>query len=70
MPDAATPPPSQATVHGVINKVPCAHCGQHMDLTELDKTEDLDTGVSIECDGCGKNSEIVAIRKVVVVRQS
>lgn len=68
MPDA--PPPAVATVHGVINKVPCAHCGVPMDLTELDKAEELDTGVSIECDGCGRNSEIVGIRKVVVVRQA
>lgn len=59
--------PTPATVQGPINRVPCAHCGQDMDLTDL--AEELGHGVSVECDECGKQSEIVDIRKVIVVRQ-
>lgn len=59
---------SGATLQGPVNKVPCAHCGQPMDLTEL--MEDIARGVSVTCDHCEKDSEIVDIRKVVVVRQA
>ena len=57
-------------VQGPLKRVPCAHCGQPMDLTELQ--EDLSSGVSIECDHCSKNSEVIDIRKVtvIVVRQA
>lgn len=61
-------PITPATVNGPVNRVPCAHCGQPMDLTEL--VEEIDRGVSLECDHCSKNSEVVDIRKVVVVRQA
>ena len=59
---------TNASVQGPVNKVPCAHCGQVMDLTEL--IEDIGRGTSITCDHCEKNSEVVDIRKVVVVRQT
>ena len=59
---------TNATVQGPVNRVPCAHCGQPMDLTDL--VEEIGRGVSIECDHCSKQSEIVDIRKVVVVRQT
>lgn len=59
---------TNATVQGPVSKVPCAHCGQPMDLTEL--IDDIAKGTSITCDVCEKNSEVVDIRKVVVVRQT
>ena len=59
---------TQATVQGPINKVPCAHCGQPMDLSDLH--EEIGRGVSIECDYCSRNSEVVDIRKVIVLRQA
>jgi NAD-dependent SIR2 family protein deacetylase len=62
------PETTPATVQGPIGKVPCAHCGQPMDLTEL--IEDIGRGTSITCDHCEKNSEVVDIRKVIVVRQA
>lgn|GEM_PF-6951273 len=57
-----------ATVQGPIKAVPCAHCGQPMDLAELQ--EQLGHGVSIECDHCSRSSEIVDIRRVYVLRQA
>ena len=60
-------PPTPATVQGPITAVPCAHCGQRLDLSDLQ--EELDRGVSVECDHCSRHSEIVDIRKVIVVRQ-
>lgn len=59
---------TSATVQGPIGQVPCAHCGQPMDLNDL--AEQLATGVSIECDHCQRSSEIVDVRKVYVVRQA
>ena len=56
-----------ATVQGPLTRVPCAHCGAEQDYSEL---EFIDRGMKVECDECGRRSEIVDIRKVVVVRQS
>ncbi len=58
-----TPP----TVQGPVTAVPCAHCGAKQNYGEL---EHLENGMGVECDDCGKVSEIVDIRKVVVVRQT
>jgi hypothetical protein len=57
-----------ATVQGPVTKVPCAHCGVAMDCSDL--MEQLDRGASIECDHCSGKSEVVDIRKVIVVRQA
>ena len=54
------------TVQGPINAVPCSHCGLPQNYGEL---EFVDRGMSVECDDCGKPSEVVDIRKMVVVRQ-
>jgi hypothetical protein len=39
-----------------------------MDLAELQ--EELGHGVTVECDHCGRGSEIVDVRKVYVLRQA
>jgi NAD-dependent SIR2 family protein deacetylase len=69
-----TPPLTPATVHGLITAVPCAHCGVAQNYTdvirELEGSDAEINGASIECEKCGKNSEIVDVRKVVVVRQA
>jgi uncharacterized Zn finger protein len=59
--------PARPTVQGPVDAVPCAHCGNPQDFREL---EILAHGVGAECDNCGKVSEIVDIRKVIVVRQA
>jgi len=65
-----------ATVQGAINAVPCAHCGKPQDYTfiEVARAEEgldpeIPRGASIECDDCGKLSEVVDVRKIVLVRQ-
>jgi endogenous inhibitor of DNA gyrase (YacG/DUF329 family) len=50
-----------------MDAVPCAHCGASNNYGEL---EFVDRGMAVECDSCGKPSEVVDIRKVVVVRQA
>lgn len=72
--------PAAGIVSGPIDKVPCAHCGTPMDLTELvDHIEvgsslgdSLDRGQKIACDRCNKNSQVVQVRRVtfISVRQS
>jgi hypothetical protein len=54
-------------VQGPVDAVPCAHCGNPQDLRELEAP--LAHGLGFECDNCRRISEIVDIRKVIVVRQ-
>ena len=68
---------AQGTVQGAINAVPCAHCGKPQDFAELEQQREeeglvaeLPRGARVECDDCGRLSEIVDVRKVVVVRQA
>jgi endogenous inhibitor of DNA gyrase (YacG/DUF329 family) len=66
-----------ATVQGAVSAVPCAHCGKPQNFAELERQRDeegldpeLPRGARVECDDCGKLSEVVDVRKVVVVRQA
>ena len=65
------------TVQGVVSAVPCAHCGkpQNYEVLEQARAEEgidpeVPKGAKVECDDCGKLSEVVDVRKVVVVRQA
>lgn len=60
-------PTSPTTVQGPVDAVPCSHCGRPQDLREL---EAIERGLGFECDHCRKVSEIVDLRKIVVVRQA
>jgi endogenous inhibitor of DNA gyrase (YacG/DUF329 family) len=66
-----------STVSGPVSAVPCAHCGKPQDYTALENQRDeeglapeLPRGARVECDDCGKLSEVVDVRKVVLVRQA
>lgn len=66
------------TVHGPIHSVPCAHCGKAQNYAKLEEERaqeglddpELPKGAKIECDDCGKLSEIVDIRRMVILRQA
>jgi endogenous inhibitor of DNA gyrase (YacG/DUF329 family) len=60
-------PLSPVTLQGPVDAVPCSHCGTPQNYGEL---EQLVRGMDVECDHCGKISEVIDIRKVIVVRQS
>lgn len=71
------PESSRTTVRGVINAVPCSHCGKPQDylLLEEQRVEEglpreIPRGAKIECDDCGKLSEVVDVKTVVVLRQA
>lgn len=68
---------SKVTVNGPVTAVPCAHCGkpQNYSIIEAQRAEEgidpeVPKGSQVECDDCGKLSEVVDVRKVVVVRQA
>jgi hypothetical protein len=70
-------PKTTTTVNGPVNAVPCAHCGLPQNYEELEQARaeeglapEVPKGAKIECDECGKLSEVVNIRKIVVVRQA
>jgi hypothetical protein len=70
-------PKATSTVNGPIGAVPCAHCGRPQDCVVLEEqraeeglSREIPRGSKIECDDCGKLSEVVDVRKVVVVRQA
>ena len=70
-------PKAAPTVSGPMSAVPCAHCGKPQDYTALEErlvveegASEIPRGAQIECDECGKLSEIVDVRKVVLVRQA
>jgi endogenous inhibitor of DNA gyrase (YacG/DUF329 family) len=66
------------TVHGPIASVPCAHCGKAQNYAKLEderaqegvEDPELQRGMKIECDDCSKQSEIVDIRRIVILRQA
>lgn len=64
--------PQQPQVSGVIDKVPCPHCGKHNDFRGMEEQQLFDTGHKLLCDHCGGSMEICAIRmvKLVSVRKS
>jgi len=70
-------PKAAPTVSGPVSAVPCSHCGKPQDYAALESQRDeegldpeLPRGARVECDDCGKLSEVVDVRKVVLVRQA
>jgi hypothetical protein len=70
-------PKAAATVSGPLTAVPCAHCGRPQDYTVVEERlveegaiSEIPRGAQIECDECGRLSEVVDVRKVAVVRQA
>lgn len=57
-------PPSTS---GTIDRVPCPHCGSHVDFRTLQSEQLLDTGHEVSCDECSQIMEVTAIRPVTVV---
>lgn len=70
-------PLSTVTVNGPVNAVPCAHCGKPQNYAEIEAERaeenlnpEIPKGAKIECDDCGKLSEVVNIKRIVIVRQA
>lgn len=61
------PGPAHTVVQGMIEGVPCPHCGKKNDLRELEQQQLLDTGHQIACDFCQRSMEVTAIRKATIV---
>lgn len=59
-----TPIPS--TTQGAIEKVPCPHCGQPNDFTELNEHQ-ADRGDTAICDKCDGVMQIVRKQQVTIV---
>lgn len=65
------PPPQQRPwIRGTVGEVPCPHCGNKNNFTELDSQQLLDTGHKVACDKCHRMMEVcqIAIVKVIGVR--
>lgn len=58
---------NEKMIHGVIERVPCPHCGAHNDFRQLESQTLLDTGSTMECDHCHLLMQVVAVRKVTLV---
>jgi hypothetical protein len=65
------PPGAARTTQGMINQVPCPHCGKGNDFRPLKGQQLLDTGHCVFCDYCGHSMEVVKMATVelVVVRR-
>lgn len=61
------PPGQNVTVQGVIEGVPCPHCGKKNDLRDLQQQQLLDTGHKLICDYCQRSMEVTSIRQLTVV---
>jgi hypothetical protein len=67
---------SSPVLTGMVERVPCPHCGKTNDFRHLQEQQLLDTGSTVTCDardakgaiiGCGKLMQVAAVRQVLVV---
>lgn len=59
--------PQSPVVSGMIDRVPCPHCGHRNDFRLLREQQLLDTGHRMDCDACHRVMEVTSIRDVTVV---
>lgn len=53
---------------GPAHSVPCPHCGNQEDFTELLATEEFEKGATVDCDKCDRKSTVVELRQMTFVR--
>lgn len=62
-----SPSTSKKATSGVIDRVPCPHCGKTNDLRQLKAQMLLLEKARLDCDHCGRVMMVVGTRKVEVV---
>jgi hypothetical protein len=66
---------TKKATRGPTHRVPCPHCGKPNDLRKLAPTSRnagwganmIETGNIIDCDHCGKYSQIARVQSITVV---
>jgi hypothetical protein len=61
------PPPSKKATSGVINRVPCPHCGKPNDFRPLKAQMLLIEEANFDCDYCHKVMQYMGTRKMEVI---